>query len=186
MELMDVLRQRRAVRAYSNARVERSTIESLISAAILAPSARNQQPWAFAATVDPARVADYSRRVKSWLLDQLASEAYDASIRHLLDDPAFNPFHGAPALVIVLATSAQSQAAEDCCLAAGHLMLAARDMELGTCWVGFARSWLDLTSTKAELQIPERYHVVAPIVLGTPKAWPTSHGRRPAEVHWLG
>ena len=30
------------------------------------------------------------------------------------------------------------------------------------------------------------YHVVAPIVLGYPKAWPESHGRNPAEIHWLG
>jgi nitroreductase len=56
-------------------------------------------------------------------------------------------------------------------------MLAARDEGLGSCWIGFARPWLDLSATKAEPKLPERYHVVAPIVLGHPRAWPESHGR---------
>jgi len=75
--------------------------------------------------------------------------------------------------------------AEDCCLAAENLMLAARDEGLGTCWIGFARPWLDLPSTKHEMGLPAGHHVVAPIVLGYPKAWPESHGRNPAEIHWL-
>jgi len=64
-------------------------------------------------------------------------------------------------------------------------MLAARNEGLGSCWIGFARPWLDLPATKAELNLPEHYHVVAPIVLGLPKAWPDSHGRKPAEIYWL-
>src|SRR6185312_10680830 len=53
MELMDVLRNRRAVRDYSGDRLTRQVIERLIEAAILAPSAMNLQPWAFAALLDP-------------------------------------------------------------------------------------------------------------------------------------
>jgi DNA mismatch repair protein MutH len=44
---------------------------------------------------------------------------------------------------------------------------------------------LNLPETKAELGIPVEYQVVAPIVLGHPVAWPESHGRKPAEVHWI-
>lgn len=64
-------------------------------------------------------------------------------------------------------------------------MLAARDRNLGTCWIGFARPWLNLQEIKAELGIPDQYHIVAPIVVGQPAAWPESHGRKPAEVHWI-
>ncbi|HUN96680.1 MAG TPA: nitroreductase family protein, partial [Bradyrhizobium sp.] len=90
------------------------------------------------------------------------------------------------ALVIILATSDGPWAKEDCCLAAQNFMLAARAHGLGTCWIGLSRPWLDLASTKAELQIPERYRVVAPIILGHPKSWPETHGRNPAQVSWLG
>jgi nitroreductase len=104
----------------------------------------------------------------------------------MLEDPDFTVFYHAPVLVLILATSSASQASEDCCLAAENFMLAARDEGLGTCCVGFGRPWLDLPSTKAALGLPGQYHVVAPIVLGYPKAWPESPGRKPAEIHWLG
>ena len=185
MELMDVVKNRRAVRDYTHAPIERSVAERLIDAAVLAPSAMNLQPWAFAVLLGRDRIYGYAKRAKDWLLASLSQTSYDPSIRHMLEDPQFVLFHRAPALVLVLAKSSGTQVAEDCCLAAENLMLAARNEGLGSCWIGFARPWLDLPATKAELKIPERYHVVAPIVLGYPKAWPESHGRNPAEIYWL-
>ena len=185
MELMDVIKNRRAVREYTDAEIDRATIERLIGAAVLAPSAMNLQPWAFAALLGRERIEGYAKRAKEWLLASLSQTAYDPSIRHMLEDPQFALFYHAPALVVVLAKSSGTQAAEDCCLAAENLMLAARNEGLGSCWIGFARPWLDLPATKAELKLPEQCHVVAPIVLGHPKAWPESHGRKPAEIHWL-
>ena len=128
---------------------------------------------------------EYAKRAKEWLLASLSNTSYDPSVRHMLEDPNFTVFHHAPALVLILAKSSASQAAEDCCLAAENFMLAAREEGLGTCWVGFARPWLDLPSTKTELGISDEYHVVAPIILGHPTEWPESPGRRPAEIHWL-
>jgi len=119
------------------------------------------------------------------LLASLAQTFYEPSIRHMLEDPQFALFYDAPALVVVLAKSAATQSAEDCCLAAENLMLAARSEGLGSCWIGFARPWLDLPATKAELNLPEHYHLVAPIILGYPTAWPESHGRKAAETYWL-
>jgi len=161
-------------------------LERLIQAAIEAPSAMNLQPWAFAVLLDRSRIDNYGARAKSWLLENLSGTAYDAQAHHMLRDPAFTLFYRAPGLAIVLAKSADTQALEDCCLAAENLMLAARDEGLGTCWIGFARPWLNLPATKAELGLPAQYQVVAPLVLGYPKSWPASHGRNSAEIHWLG
>lgn len=94
-------------------------------------------------------------------------------------------FYQAPVLVLVSAHSPALQASEDCCLAAQNLMLATRDKAIGSCWIGFARPWLNLAATKKELGLPEAYCVVAPVVLGYPSAWPQSHGRKAAEIHWL-
>lgn len=182
---MDVLRNRRAVREYADARIEKSTIERLINAAILAPSAVNLQPWAFGVLLDPERIDGYGARAKSWLLANFAQTSFEPHLRHLVEDPKFAMFHCAPALVMILAKSSAAQAAEDCCLAAENLMLAARDEGLGTCWIGLGRPWLDLPATKAELKLPGSFRVVAPIVLGHPKSWPESHGRNPADIHWL-
>ena len=190
MELMNAIKQRRAVREYTDRPIERSTVEKLIDAAILAPSAMNLQPWAFAVVLGKDRVSDYGKRAQTWLLANFSQTSFGrtsqgARLRQMLEDPKYVIFHHAPALVIVLAKDSEFQSAEDCCLAAEILMLAARDEGIGTCWIGLSRPWLDLPATKRELGLPENYQVVAPMVLGYPKAWPESHGRNPAEVHWL-
>jgi len=185
MELMEVLEKRRAVRHYTARSLDRCTIERLIGAAILAPSAVNLQPWAFAALVDTARIDSYAERAGKWLLDH-ADDVEEGKIgRELLANPGFTMFYHAPALLLVLAQSSAPQAIEDCCLAAENLLLAARNEDIGSCWIGLARPWLNLPSTKKELSLPADCHVVAPLVLGYPREWPESHGRKRAEIHWM-
>ena len=188
MDFIDVLKKRRAVREYTPAAIDRPDIEALINAAIEAPSAMNVQPWAFAVVLGRERVDSYAKRALEWLSAN-SSQLPDLATQHKLaqrrEDPDFTLFYHAPALVLVLAKSAQAQAVQDCCLAAENLMLSARDCGLGTCWIGFARPWLNLPETKAELGLPDQYEVVAPIVLGHPVAWPESHGRKPAEIYWV-
>ncbi len=185
MEFAELIGKRRAVRAYKDSPIEQSDIQSLIDAAILAPSAMNRQPWAFAASVDPKRIDDFSSRARAWLLENTGETSADIPIHQMLEDPELALLHHAPALVLVLAKSSDRQASEDCCLAAENLMLAARDAGLGTCWIGLSRPWFDLPSTKLELGLPENYRIVAPIIVGHPKSWPEPHGRNPAEIHWI-
>ena len=191
MEFLDAIKQRRAVREYLDRPVGRATVSKLIDTAVLAPSAMNLQPWAFAVLLGQDRVNDYARRARTWLVANfsqtpLSQTSQGTRLRQMLENPDYILFHSAPALVTVLAKSSDSQSGEDCCLAAEILMLAAREEGLGTCWIGLARPWLDLPETKREFGLPEPYRVIAPIVLGFPKAWPESHGRSPAEIHWLG
>ncbi|MEQ1947195.1 MAG: nitroreductase [Bryobacteraceae bacterium] len=185
MELIDALYERSAVREFTSAPIDRPTIASLFEAAILAPSAMNLQPWAFAVITDPEWIENCSSRAKAWLLDNGPQIGLSSPARDMLEAADYSIFYHAPVLVMVLARSASAQASEDCCLAAQNLMLAGYDKGIGSCWIGFSRPWLNLPAIKRELGIPDQYQVVAPIVLGIPKQWPKPHGRRPAEVHWL-
>ena len=185
MEVIEAIRQRRAVREYTDQLVDRAVIERLIGEAILAPSAMNLQPWAFAVQLDRKRISEYAQQVKDWLLVNSPKASIDPRLRQMMQSEGYSVFHDAPALVLVLAKSSQSQASEDCCLAAENFMLAARDEGIGTCCIGLSRPWLNLTSTKDQLGLPRAYEVVIPIAAGYPKAWPDFHGRNPAVIHWL-
>jgi nitroreductase len=129
------------------------------------------------------RLRGFSEEAKRVLL-RSPQESGSPKIRALLSDPAFNIFYGAPALVVVCATSAQSQAAEDCCLAAQNLMLAAHAEGVATCPIGFARPWLALPDTKSALGIPQNWNPVFPIILGRSREHPASPGRRPPVQIW--
>jgi nitroreductase len=183
MELLTVVRDRRAVREFRPEPIAPELIEQLVGVAVLAPSAMNLQPWEFAVIRDAVRIDEYALRAKQHLLT--GSPPLPARAREMLDAPDFSIFYHAPVLLLVLATSADEQAREDCCLAAQTLMLAARDVQLGTCWIGLGRPWLDLPEIKAELGVPRDLHVVAPIVMGYPVAWPHSHGRTAPRIHWI-
>jgi nitroreductase len=74
---------------------------------------------------------------------------------------------------------------EDCCLAAENLMLAAYGLGLGTCPIGYARPWFDLLETKRELDVPEHYAAVFPVVVGYPAGVPEPTPREePNVVSW--
>jgi len=182
MDLMEAIRQRRAVREYSDAPVERDTVMTLIRAAIQAPSATNAQPWAFAVIQDRALLQRCSDRAKAHLLRELPPGSPLLQYRDSLADPRFQIFHHAPTLIIICATPDTSQAAEDCCLAAQNLMLAAHALGLGTCPIGFARAWLNTPEAKGELGIPAECAPVFPVTLGHPSGSTPPHPRREPEI----
>ncbi|HKZ97421.1 MAG TPA: nitroreductase [Hyphomicrobiaceae bacterium] len=186
MDVFEAIHQRRAVRAYTPEPVEKDTIERLIMLAIQAPSAMNIQPWAFAVIRGGERLSSLSDRAKSHLLRTMAAGSPLEHYRSNLSDPAFNIFYDASILVVVSATSREEGASEDCALAAQNFMLAAHALELGTCWIGFARGWLNEPAAKAELGLPAGHFPVAPIIVGHPRGRPETHPRRKPEIIWIG
>lgn len=182
MEVLKAIYQRRAVRDFSDASVSESAVIELIKAAVQAPSAMNLQPWAFAVFHGRERLLRYSRRAKDHLLaTSERSFSWDPRIDQYADVKA-NLFHGADTLILVCAKPGRFAPVEDCFLAAQNLMLAAHDRGLGTCPVGFARSWFNRPEVKAELGIPPHYEAVLPIVLGHPDHAPAPVPRDQAEI----
>ncbi|MGB9650993.1 MAG: nitroreductase [Candidatus Cybelea sp.] len=181
IEVLNAIYSRRAIRRYTAEPVGREVLEELVNAAIQAPSARGLQPWGFAVVMGSDLVKNYSVRAERYLCD-LLDGPLPHPIRGLGDEADI--FHGASALVVVCATSEDSRAAEDCCLAAQNLMLAAFANGLGTCPIGLARPWLSLAAIKSELGIPQGWRPVFPIVVGFPDEEPESRGRRTPEIVW--
>jgi nitroreductase len=168
MELMEAIYKRRAVRSFKPSAVDDETLRKLLDAGVHAPSAVNRQPWTFVIIEGKDLLKDYSTRAKRFILDSLAPDSPFIQHRDILADPAFNIFYDARTLIVICAISNKPGDAEDCCLAAENLMLAALDFGLGTCPIGFARPWLNLPEVKDELGIPGVYSVVMPIIVGYP------------------
>lgn len=65
-------------------------------------------------------------------------------------------------------------------------MLAAYGDELGTCWIGFAQSYLNTPEGKDALGLPAAWVPVAPIIVGYPTTEPAPVARKEPEVRWVG
>ena len=186
MDVTEAIYHRRSVRDYKPDAVPRDVIDALMGAAVHAPSAMNIQPWAFIVIEGRGLLSRCAERAKRHLLNTITPDSPLYHYRGQLLDPAFDIFYGASLLIVIVATSDAAQSAEDCCMAAQNLMLAACGRGLGSCCIGFARPWLNLGDVKAELGIPQQYIAVAPIIVGHPRRAAPPVSRKVPEVYWVG
>lgn len=168
MELKEAIYTRRSTRNYKSKFVNDEIINELIYAGINAPSAMNIQPWAFSVIQDRTLLQQLSDEAKEYLLDTLESRPYLESYRATFNDPEFNIFYNAPALLTIYAKQEGLNSAGDCTLAAQNVMLMAHSMGLGTCWIGFAQTFLNDPIIKERLGVPHNYTIIAPIIFGYP------------------
>jgi nitroreductase len=158
MEFKKVIEKRRSIRKYKNKPIPKETILEILEAARNAPSAAHRQPWHFIVVEDKNKI------------EKLAKQAWAAD---------------APVMIVGLADQEASPGwcLNDLGIAFEHLVLAATNLGLGTCWMG--------QSNREELvrdilDIPEKYKVVALTPLGESDETPSPKERKSLEdiVSW--
>lgn len=186
MDVDEAISGRRSVREYTTQAVGEQTIHRLINAAILAPNAVNQQPWTFTVVRDQGLLDRISRDAKSHMLSTMPESPQSDHFRSLLSEPNFQIFYHAPVLILISAEAQGPWIIEDCALAAENLMLAACAVGLGTCWIGFAQSFLNAPEGKKALDLPAGCVPAAPIIAGHPRGVSPPVPRKEPEVRWIG
>jgi nitroreductase len=185
MDLKEAIYSRRSVREFTAETVSENIIHELIEAAVQAPSAVNAQPCTFCVVRDRAVLADISQAAKAHMVKTTPVGLMSHHFKEILNDPNFSIFYNAPVLILISTIGDIPWAVEDCALAAENLMLAARGAGVGTCWIGFAQSWLGTPEGKALLKLPANYKPVAPIIVGHPKAAQSPIPRKEPEIRWV-
>ena len=177
---------RRAVREYTDESIDQATIRLLIRAAAQAPSAVNEQPWTFTVIRSQHMLDRISSGAKSHMLATTTASSHPEHFRAMLGDPAFHIFYHAPALILISSNTPGPWIVEDCSLAAENLMLAAYANGLGTCWIGFAQSFLNTTDGRGIVGLPDGCISIAPIIVGRPKVQPAPVPRKEPQIRWIG
>ena len=186
MDLKEAIYTRRSVRQFTGEPVAEKAIRDLIDAAVQAPTAVNAQPCTFCVVRDKSVLDTISREAKAHMVRTTPVGLMSHHFSEILNDPNFHIFYHAPALILISTVSEIPWVVEDCALAAENLMLAARAAGLGTCWIGFAQSWLGTPEGTALLKLPAAYKPVAPIIVGHPKSAPPPVPRKEPEIRWIG
>jgi nitroreductase len=129
-DLMDLISRRTSCRAYRPDPVPQEHVEQVLEAARLAPSACNKQPWRFAVVCDAALRA---RIVKDGFLPGIRMDwALDAPVHVVLGMATSFVTHR-----LAVAYSGVNYPWVDIGIAGEHLILAATELGLGTCWIGW-------------------------------------------------
>ncbi len=117
MDAMDVILTRRSIRKYDAKEIDDELIEKLINAAVSAPSAGNQQPWHFIILDDKEKIS------KIQTFHPNAKFLREANkVIFICGDLSLEKFKNYWVL--------------DCSAATQNILLAARALGLGSCWLG--------------------------------------------------
>ena len=162
MDVLEAIKNRRSVRAFTDKPVTENEIQQLIDAARWAPSAGNIQPWQFIIVRD--------LRVKHGLCEAALNQTF---------------IEEAPVVIVVCANPTQSAQGygsrgmnlyclQDTAAATQNILLAAHAMGLATCWVGAFNE----ERAREVLAVPKELRSIAIIPVGHSAEKPRVRPRR--------
>ncbi len=185
MSAMTAIRQRHAVRSFAHQVVDESTIHALLEAAVRAPTAVHEEPWAFAIIQDKVTLKRLSDRAKESMNEMERSLHVPGRHPSSRFVPPENIFYDAGTLIVIYGKAMGPFVVADCWLAAENLMLAASAIGLGTCVIGLAVTALNSPEWKAALSVPPEMTAYAPIIVGVPSGeTPTTSRKEPEILSW--
>ena len=188
LSVMNAIQHRRSVRDFTSQSIDKSVIQMLLDAAVLAPTAMHEEPWSFAVIQDKMILDRLSESAKKLAHNAAQGSDTDQSKHtlHVVDKPDFHVFYNAGTLIVVYSKLPGSFVVADCWLAAENLLLAAYAQGLGTCVIGFAVSALNTPEWKAKLKIPAEMTAIAPMIVGVPAGLTPPVSRKPPEIiSWI-
>jgi F420 biosynthesis protein FbiB-like protein len=179
-DVLENLYTRRSVRSYKPTDVPDDVIRELIKAGTYAPSAHNFQPWRFVVIKNREMIARLSERAKKVGLD-LLGESSDPNAQMFINILKTRPniFYDASVLILIFSERISSDQGafaatwnimliDSCAAAAQNMMLAARSLGIGSCWIGFGMPLDSDQEIRQELNVPEEYSLMAPLIFGYP------------------
>lgn len=168
--VMQNILSRKSVRSFTDAPVSREQIDTLMRAAMAAPTGKDMRPWKFVVVTDPAAMkalADELPRAKMLQEAPMAvAVCGDLSVTDQDGKPSTNWTF-------------------DCSAATENLLLAAEAMGLGAVWTGVYPYDERVTAVKKALLLPDHIVPLALIPVGHPKGDPQPKDKYDAQnVHF--
>jgi nitroreductase len=166
MEYSELIRKRYSVRAYKPDPVEKDKLEQILEAARLAPTAANRQPFRLVVARTETRLSDFKR-------------VYDRD--WFVQAPLVICACGYPEEGWVR-YDGKSYIDVDVAIAMDHLILAAADLGLGTCWIAS----FNVQAARDVFGLPDAFDPIVITPLGYPDDQPSPKERKmlPELVHY--
>lgn len=167
-ETLKTIFGRTSIRAYKPELPPASLLEKVAEAASFAPTALNDQGRIFRLVTSPDLLKDIRESAVRKLLDHP-----QAALREKAQSPGYDPFYGAPALLLISAKDASALPQKDALLAMENALLAAHSLGLGSCYINVIEELFagqDNQTLKEKLDMGPGERLYAGAALGYPAA----------------
>lgn len=159
--VLKTIKSRRSVRQYQEKQIKDEELDQILDAAIYAPSGHNEQSWHFTIIQNQDLITEISDGSKE-VMKQMDMEW----IAQMGAMEEFNIFHRAPTAIIVSGRKDAITPETDCAAAIQNMLLAAESLDIGSCWIGFAKFFFMNPKNVEKFKIPEGYEVHFGVSLG--------------------
>lgn len=193
MSVFDAISKRRSVRSYKSDSIPEEVLDKLLNAMRLAPSGGNQQPYKFIVVQDK-EVKEQLAAACRWTPGAPKGHAFIAEAPLAIvacgsekgaisryyfkeGEVTLAPGQAVPAEIVRSPGKHQNLWDVDVAIAVDHLILAATEEGLGTCWVAA----LNEQEVKKVLSVPEDMRVLSVIPIGYTDSWPEPRPRKSLE-----
>lgn len=160
MNVKECINSKRSVRAYTEQEISDEVINELLTLGTKASTGSNQQPLGFVVIRDKDEIDNLSEQIKAYFEKNIEQYHYLQQYKKWFTNPKFNVFNHANCIIIIYGDTNSHWRVYDCTLAAGNIMLAAHEMGIGTCWIGFAEHTCNTQEFKAKYNVPENFELV--------------------------
>lgn len=145
---MDIIRNRRSVRSFTDKEISREDIDKIIEAGICAPSAKNQQPWEFIVIND--------RNILNKLSEKASSLYAKSMVTIILCARKYD-------------LASPLRVTQDMSACTENMMLEATKLGIGSCWIGTYPDPERMNVLVDTLGIPDDVEPFCGLVLGYPE-----------------
>ena len=170
-EVLDCIHKRRSIRRFQERQIEPEQLETLLDAAIWAPSGSNSQSWLFTAVQNRETLLQLNEVVKEGFQNWVPDDNYPGKIRAKASSEKenYNFYYHAPTLVVASNRPDYENAMADCALALENIFLAAQSIGLGTCYINqlhWLRSDPGVREFLFQLGIPREHTICSAAAIG--------------------
>lgn len=163
-EVLQNIKARRSVRAYTDRQVSAQDLDLILEAAAYAPNGMHYETWHFTAIQDTAILTELNEVIKGAF-----AKSDEPRLRERGQSETYCCYYHAPTLVIVSNEPTQWWAPMDCACALENIFLAARSLGIGSCWINQLGQTCDDPEVRAlltRLGVPQNHKVYGCAALG--------------------
>ena len=178
MDVFEVIRNRKSVRAYQDKEVEPEKLKTIVEAGNMAAGTPTTGPRHFMVITRQ----DLIRQISDGAKEVMRQSGIERAVQ-VANNPAYDPVFHAPAVIIVsvnadLPPMMATVAAENAAAAGENMLLAATALGLGSCYVGSPAMAFNLPDVRKAAGLPDGLKPVCAILIGYGKT-NTPHAPRP-------
>lgn len=153
--VLETIKSRRSIRKYLPDQIKQKELDNILEAGIYAPSGHNDQPWHFTVIQNKELIEHMNIETKK----NMTNAPIDW-LKNMGKNEKLHIFHNAPTVIVVSGRKDALAPLVDCSAAVQNMLLAAKSLNIGSCWIGLAKFFFQNPENAEKLDLASFFQTI--------------------------